>query len=222
MLGTTCVLVECEATGCATAGSGFRTSGEGGTLYACYALDNTVSGIVTANFTTCVFCVSESNSGASSYGFSDASTATGIFLHCTAYNNGSDGFHFSTAFGRNQTAINCVSDSNTGYGYNASGSNSSVQLINCAHRNNTGGSVHSNITISQGAVTLTGAPFADAAGGDFRPNSTAGAGADLRDAAYPTTLPGSTTTWRLDIGGAQHDDPAGGTPTYTRSRVVNG
>lgn len=97
------------------------------------------------------------------------------FVNCTAHSNGSDGF----APGFCCSLINCLSTSNTGYGFNAT--QSDAVLFNCADYNNTTDRA-STVFNDVSSVRLTGDPYTNAASGDFSLNSTAGAGAACRDA----------------------------------------
>jgi hypothetical protein len=79
-------------------------------------------------------------------------------------------------------------------------------LIKCATWNNTGGR-SSDVELDIDTIELTGDPFDGKASGDFRPNSTSGAGAALTAAGvYP---PSSTDNETIDVGAVQHEDAGG-------------
>lgn len=118
-------------------------------------------------------------------------------VDCTAWNNTGDGFSSTGAV----LWSDCLAVGNTGYGFNGNGS-----AENCATYGNTAGS--SNGLHESDITALSGDPFVDSGGADFRPDNTAGEGAALRGAS--TVIPSQSTNWNADIGAVQHTDPAGG------------
>lgn len=126
-----------------------------------------------------VNCISAGNAGS---GFSIGQGGCRL-INCTAYNNTSNGFVTSTT-PIGTTLANCVAWGN-GSDF-ADGSADAIQRLHiCA------GSASTFPTECHvGFITLTAAPFIDAAGGDFRLNSTAGGGALLKGLGYPQTYPG--------------------------------
>jgi hypothetical protein len=190
----------CSATGCSTAAA--FLNGGASYLYGCVAYSNTITGFSYGSSAYFDHCLAYSNSGASSDGFL-LNAQVSIAANCVAYANGRDGFHGSTL----QGYINCISESNTGVGFTTSSAQSF--RVNCATFGN--GSVTSG-TFTNSAGNLTGSAsfFTNAASGDFSLNSTAGAGAILRATGLPGVFPVGLTTGYLDIGAAQHADPAGG------------
>jgi hypothetical protein len=78
-------------------------------------------------------------------------------------------------------------------------------LINCAGGGNAADYDAADFPADsvEGFVTLTADPFTDAANGDFTLNSTAGGGAELRGAGWPSALPGLSGTSHPDIGAYQ-------------------
>lgn len=206
--------LNCEATGC-SGSAGFLVSATVSKAIFCNAHGNSTDGFYVAADGTVEHCISYGNTG---NGFYDGSLVYCQFLDCIAYNNTSSGFYFTAAFARNQTAVNCIADSNGATGFNADVATESVILLNCAYRNNTTANVSTNISYNQGGILLTGSPFTNAAGNDFTPNNTAGAGAAIRALAYPQTVwPGSSTNNYLDVGGVQHLDSGGGGTTIVTS-----
>lgn len=195
------VWVRCVATGCSTA-----TPFLSGIFVECIAHDNTVTAFIIEPGDSCIRCIADSNTGASTDGFF-AELAT-LTSNCIAYGNGRDGFRF------NDDGIviqNSIAEGNTGIGINVN-ANDAVLLNNNATYNNTGGGISGTTgkgIINLNPVTLTGSPFTNAANQDFSLNNTASAGASCRAAGYPGALPIGGTGY-LDIGVLQHQDPAGG------------
>lgn len=190
----------CTATGCSGATAAFS-----GTVLcvACEAYANTCIGFSNTNS---VLCISRGNTGANIHGFSGTN-----FVNCVAYANGGNGFSF---FGSSSVAMNCVAESNTGYGYvSGSSAQPTPYMVNCAAYNNTAGTTSAfhaqSLNLGFQAITA-GSVFVDAANGDFRLNNTANRGALLRAAGFPSTFPAGLTASYADIGAAQHQEVAGG------------
>lgn len=181
-----------------------------------YLHDNTVAGLSSSGSGQLFICdsVFESNSGAGSDGVSLSVASSSLFKNCVFYNNGRDGLRATSGgvIGKMWVVQNCIFEANAGYGINQSSGGSTTldmhSLANNAYYNNTT-AARNGFAAEQGAVTLTGSPCTNAAGGDFSLNNTAGAGAACRAAGLPGALLGSATTGHLDIGAAQHADPAG-------------
>lgn len=192
-----------SATGCATQPAIAST----GMLLASIAYDNTISGIsVGAGLAS--FCIADSNSGATSDGLFSADNETD-WVNCTSYNSGQDGVGNSS---RTSTlTMNCLAESNGRYGYNGTGIG--AVRIKCGAYNNTSGADNhtaASLVVNQGFITGTASFFVDAAAGNFALNTLAGGGALARAAGIPGIFPGGLTTGYLDVGAAQHADPAGG------------
>src|SRR3972149_5828939 len=193
----------CEALDCPT--NGFN----GGTL----ATSCQASGCGTGFNTVATFCsqaISCTNGfggGFHASGLARSCSADGFrsgasgILNCTADGCGGDGFDLVDS--TSGFVLNCLATNNTGYGYRAYGAGS---LINCADYNNTAGRSTGTTKQNVNPITLTADPYVNRAGGDFRPNSTVGGGAELRGAGVGTW--GQTDN--KDIGAVQHTDPAGG------------
>lgn len=196
----------CEASGCANGFNGTTPS----YFFGCVSHGCSNHGFtVSAGSPVSVYehCIAYGNGGS---GFAMGNARGVIALNCTAYGNTADGFNVSsTAASIGNHLVNCLSVSNTGYGFNAGSASAFVDLINCATYNNTSGAFHL-LSLTDGAVALTGNPFVNAAGGNFALNSTTGAGAAARAAGTPGAFPGALTTGYLDIGAAQHQDTGGG------------
>jgi hypothetical protein len=108
--------------------------------------------------------------------------------------------------------INCIAESNGAFGFN--GTSLGTTLSYCASYNNTSGRSTGTLASDFAGVTGTSSFFTNAAGGDFSLNATAGGGAAARAAGYPGVFPADLTTGYLDIGAAQHADPASGGGGY--------
>jgi hypothetical protein len=198
--------IGCYATGCATV-----AAFNGVDAYDCTAIANTITGFQAATTGCLTGCLSANNTGATTDGVVGAAGAT--IRNCTSYGNGRNGFSFGAA-NNVHTAINCLAVNNAAKGFfSSTNPHDNTLLINCAGYNNATGNVDSaSLPAAQqiNFVTLTGDPFANAAGLNFSANTTAGAGAALRSAGYPSTLPGTATNNYADIGVARHLDPSGG------------
>jgi hypothetical protein len=201
-------MVKCYATGCA---KGYSNTGNASYHYGCVATACTTAGFADdgANGTRHIYCISEANSG---YGFL-AITGDSHYAQCTSYGNtGANGHGFSVV--DRASLINCLATGNAHYGFtNSSGADFQSRLYNCAGYNNTSGNYDGNFLTTNnniGFVALSGDPFNNAAGGDFSLNNTAGAGASCRSAGFPTSYPQISTNNYLDIGAADHQDPASG------------
>ena len=215
---TTNVIERCEIKNCT--GSGCLVSGN---YTGCWIHDNAGYGI---NVSYADFCIENCIiSGNTNHGFYDStgagSSETMLISGNTFYNNNGDGIRQNSDYARMPWLIkNNVFYSNAGYGINLVNLNTSGKIDGCprtimynAYGSNTSGATNGVESSETGAVTLTGDPFTNAGSGDFSLNNTAGAGAALRAAGFPGTMPGGTTTGYHDIGVAQHADPASsGTP----------
>lgn len=109
--------------------------------------------------------------------------------------NTGDGLRISSAVGvENSVAFNNIVDSSTAYGINLTAgstavNNRSKSLVDFnAFRANSSGAVN-GISAGSNDITLSADPFTNAAGGDFTLNNTAGGGADLKNVAFPTSIP---------------------------------
>ena len=200
------VIAFCYATGCSTAGAAFDIGG-GYTAYveSCIAEGNTVHGFVSS--TSVANCLAINNTGATTDGFYPQGAG---LVNCTAYGNGRDGFG-NIGNSANVRWINCISESNGRNGfYGGSGANRLVR-INCATFGNvsgaTGGSTPEVIINDIVGVSTF---FIDAAGGNFTPNTVAGAGALLRGLSYISPFIGSIQETFRDVGAVQHEDGGGG------------
>lgn len=190
----------CAATGCSSA-IPYQMS----VCVDCEAYTNTVTPFSLGTNSTHIRCIARGNTGASTDGFAGSSNCATV-VQCVSYGNGRDGFRLTGGHG---LVSNCIAEGNSGAGYTIS--SNAITTVNNAGYNNTGGNV---VTTSQthcaqvGFVTLTASPFTNAASSDFSLNTTAGGGAACRAAGYPGTFPAGLTTGSLDIGAAQHRDPA--------------
>lgn len=206
--------VNCVATGCSTQAA-FQ-----GNAYGCVAYSNSITGFSSTSPVVWMSCLSINNSGASSYGFGGSSGITAI--NCTAYGNGSHGFYFAGGAVSMMT-VNCLSVSNGGYAFYMGGYNRFLK--NCAYYNNTSGGIYDagvGQVFNDGTIVLTGDPFTNAAGNDFSLNNTSGAGADLKNAGWPSVLPYGSTNNYPDIGAVRHQDPAAGGGGAALARIFGG
>lgn len=163
---------------------------------------------------TLLNCIADTNG---SHGFAIASVNPTELNQCVAYNNGGSGV--SAASGAHcYTIKNSVFAQNAAYGVIETAASSFLRVSNCAFYSNTSGQTgtvpSSSAYIVSGSVTLSASPFVDAANGDFRLNSTAGAGAACRGAGIGTFTQTAAsyagTVGYPDVGAAQHRDITGG------------
>jgi hypothetical protein len=190
----------CEATACSTAAAFSAVNARW-----CSAHDNTFTGFNTG---TVRDCLSYGNSGASSDGFLNPTSA----VNCSAYNNGRDGFRFTGA--NTYPVVNCAAENNAGFGYLTSSTSSRLILIKCGDYNNTSGRSSATSAIPANdinAIAGVATLFANAAGANF------GQATALKGTGYPSSLPPGTTSTYEDIGAGQHTPTAGG-----GARVIGG
>lgn len=176
---TLCFPQFCWASGCTT---GFNASSMINGPKGCIATGCTTGfthGLPSGQATTCVNCIADS---------------------CTTVG-------FSSTAANNCDYVNCLASNMSGVGDVGFVSTGGIRLFNCAGYNNTV-NVSGTPSCNQGFVTLTADPYVNRAGGDFRPNTTAGGGAALRAAGIGVY--GQTNN--TDIGAVQHTDAGGGDP----------
>lgn len=99
--------------------------------------------------------------------------------------------------------IGCLAVNNGGYGFGGT-NKKDVFIWDCSFYNNTSGSIEYAQGIQE-TISITGDPFVNAPADDYSLNNTTGAGAELRGILGIPAMP-----VRLDVGGDQHADPAGG------------
>lgn len=221
--GNTSQIIECEAYNCNqsnTANLGGFNITSGSVAVRCIAHDNSGannSGFIFGNGGgSLIDCIAETNG---QYGVNGTSLNSGSLIqNLTAYNNASDGVRVGNA-SASVRVENSVFDNNGGYGINVSTAGSPLHAASNAYRSNTSGQTN-GLVDSSGAVTLAGIPFVDAPNGDFRLNSTSGAGAACRGAGrgvYTETAASyAGTIGYPDVGAVQHQDAGGtsGTPAF--------
>ncbi len=201
-----------------TCGVGFSATGTA-RLYWCMAKSCTTNGFAISSGTAvCESCIAYGGSGGA--GFTNNGYQN--FINCVAYGTTGDGFA-TTATGHRTTYTNCVAVGNSGYGFSGGGV-AYLELENCAGYNNTTAnygnqaSTTPQYTIVDNFVVLTGDPFTSASTLDFSVNSTAGAGAALKAASFPSSFFGTITNNYRDLGAAQHADAPGGGVTHLAGR----
>ena len=126
-------------------------------------------------------------------------------VNCSAYNC-VNGFILNAGGAILVTHVNCVCTNST-YGFKGTGSlKAESMLINCAGYNNSSGNYHTTAYTSAnnlGFIALTASPYnaPTASPPDLSLNSTAGGGAALKNAGYPTNILGlSTAGLQLNVG----------------------
>jgi hypothetical protein len=222
----TVLLFDCVARNCSY---GFVGSFQAGVTYNCEAHNCTISGFKSSSL---VYCWADScqigfsstiksmdsciASNSTSHGVDVGNTYPFTWKKCIAVNNGGDGF-------LNGYDIGCVSQmisvGNGGYGYSLGYyPRGTPMMFDCADYNNTLGRLRNTDTLRDfRPINLTGDPFVDSAGNDYRINDIAGAGAELRQIQL-SGLAGVNGVF--DVGAIDAVViPAGGggssSPTYT-------
>jgi hypothetical protein len=198
-----------DGTSAATAAINLRNT-QGGVIVNNDVYDNACPGILTASGGVGAIVDNRvyRNTGASSDGI--LFTYTNTVMGNVAHANGRDGLRCAD-FLLSQLVRNNVSTSNGAYGLRYTGSVTlpvTGTVDYNAFYNNTSGA-RDKFTAGTHDVTLSGDPYTNAAGGNFAPNNTSGAGAALRAAGIPGPTPAGTTTGYRDIG-VQHQDSGGG------------
>lgn len=197
----------CRTTGCSSVAAF-------GTLIIsidCIAHDNTVTGFIISSSTISLRCIADSNSGASSDGFSLSGSSRSGAINCVAYNNGRDGFRIGDDV---RVVQNCIAENNGGVGIgDGAAAQDGTLLINNATYNNTGGSILTTAggkgNLNLNPIVGSGSFFVDAANQNFALNNTSSAGALARATGFPGVLPLGGTGY-IDVGVLQHQDPSGG------------
>lgn len=128
-------------------------------------------------------CIAHS---ATDYGFYPK-TSNAVMVNCTADgDNGdtNDGFYLDDTF--NSTLVNCLATNCGGYGFNFTSAAKAfrARLVKCAAYNNTSGNINNQaaLGLNIGFVTLMADPYEAIGSDDFRPNSAAGGGDELKGA----------------------------------------
>lgn len=195
-------LVDCEVSGGSVSTGGFSGYAH---YFNCYAHGITGAGFgsVGGSFYGC--CASGCTTG-----FTTANGGT--FVDCLAYNC-TNGYSCSNSSSGVGFMINCMATNNSARGWSAAaGANTPMEwtLINCAGYSNATADYDTGFNNVINFQSCSVSPFVSA-GTNFALNSTAGGGALLRAAGWPSTLAGlSTTLMYPDIGLAQHQDSGGG------------
>lgn len=128
----------------------------------------------------------------------------------TFYNQTTDAVYFPASGSNSVWLQNNVFYGNGGYAVNCNGTGTCPSFtVKRSNRNNAYGSNVSGTQPVAGLhdVTLSANPFTDAPNGDFTLNNTAGGGASLKGAAFPSGF-GTTTANSLDIGAVQSPVPS--------------
>jgi hypothetical protein len=110
--------------------------------------------------------------------------------NCAFVSNTSHGINANNGAASCYSVVNTIFDSNGGFGLSVGSWKATYQRSN-AFFNNASGKYTAGIPATPlGEVILTGSPFTSPGTGDFSLNSTAGAGAACKGAAYPSAIPG--------------------------------
>ncbi len=190
-------------------------------IYSCDIHDNAGAGIIgaqnggsgtTISMQDCIF-----DTNLIGINVTNTTTSCNITAHgCVFVDNTGDAIKMaatSSASGVTVELENNVFYGNGGYGIDNLDEQAIADANTRINRNNAFGSntpsPYTGIAAGTGEITLTADPFVSRAGRNFAPNTTAGGGAAIRAAAYPTTWPSGTTLSYHDVGAAQHQDTGG-------------
>jgi len=176
-----------------------------GNSFSCEAYANTATPFAPTTNNSCIDCIASGNTGASTDGFLLGGNTT-IVKNCISVSNGRHGFVAISGSPPN-ALLNCHAESNVGSGFIIS--NHVKLLLNCSYFGNGTNVNLSGVEGNAGAIAASASVFTNAAGQVFTLNNTAGAGALLRAASYPTLFPRGLTANYRDIGAVQHADSGG-------------
>ena len=211
------MILNCEAYDNRTSGSyGILASVSYGSasIIKCTSHDHTGSGIGQNSHAAVTDCAAW-NCSQNGFVAGDSSSYMKYFNRCTSYscNNG-----FAVGGGNAYSwFLNCHAEKNTAYGFTSTAATVQCWMYNCsAYDSGTANYRTAYLPNNTGFIDLTSSAFVDGANDDFRLNDTAGGGAALRAAGYPSTLPGTnaSTISYPDVGAFQHQDSGGATTTY--------
>ena len=202
--GTSGTIIDSHGTNC----SGTAGISGGGNVISTVVSGCTAPGFYTDTATAYLNDYSLNNSGATTDGFLVAS-GDGVVVPMignVSYGNGRHGINATNQY-QLTVFFNNILEANAGYGISAVQDSDHAKFgeNNAFYGNALGASnIAGNFT---GRIFGSASFFQNAAGGDFRLNQTAGAGALLRGAATPTLVltPTPTPNYR-DIGPVQHAD----------------
>jgi hypothetical protein len=159
------------------------------------------------------FNIIANNSGATTDGIKMTSSSRLRVDNNTFYNNGRDDLRLEGAGAGDGARIN----NNVFWGSAGKAIDSTVTNYAWAlgDYNAYASGATTNITAGPNDVVLTGSPYVNAAGNNFAPNATAGAGGAIRALGFPGAFLGLSTTGALDIGAVQHADSGGGPKSFS-------
>jgi hypothetical protein len=207
--GTSTSAYDCYVTG-QTSGSAIATGGSSGqnVIYRCVvnggsSTSDAISLSTAFNGGYAIECLVINPAG---NGILVATNSPGFVLNCTVYGYASAKTGISLT--QYVTAFNCLCVGSGSGSKGFSSTSAFSRIIGCAGYNTGGVNYDTSIGEVTNFLTLSGDPASNPGGGDYSPNSTAGAGASIRGVSF--TYPGLPTTTRRDIGASQHADPAAG------------
>lgn len=218
--------IECEFTGNITTAVITIGSIIGGIFKGCSFHDNTINVItLTTGNIYLNKCNFYNNTGAAVNNVQITGAGSVWADNVTMGTVGQHGFDIQAAL-LSGTFTNTYVQGAGGWGWNFATAMDSVVMYNCGGYNNTSGNFDvtklTNAYDQIGFLSPSADVFTNLAGGDLTLNNTAGAGALLRAAGWPSTYPGMTGTNYPDVGAYQHQDPAsgGGGASYSAPRAV--
>ena len=149
------------------------------------------------------FCLAHGNGNS---GFYSLNTIGISFLNCVSHSNTNYGYEVTYDIG---IMANCLATSNSLHGYSIGANNAGMSMTSNANWNNTSGGYRFTRVNEFGRIDLSADPYTNAAAGDFTLNNTSGGGALLRSAGFPGSIRGGNTGF-LDVGCYQASAGGGG------------
>jgi hypothetical protein len=204
-------LTACSATNCS--GTAGISLGSGCSAYALEVYNNLTHGVLVEGDNVVIgrsVARGNTTTGAvggggnvDGFGIVESTYSGWVTFDCVSRDNGRAGYNWGDTIARRTRSINCLAYGNGGEGWRTASVIDSPALINCAGGSNTSGNYNAaNLPNVIGFINLTADPHTTAT--NLAPNNTAGGGAALQLAGWPTTYPAGLTANGVDVGGVQH------------------
>lgn len=228
------IVTECEAHNCnlddASDFGGFGVTEES-TWIRCWTHHNSIAPSTSANGMTVatgageplilIDCLFTHNG---KHGCHSPGGSVSVFAYgCVFANNDESGFNSIANASTLSVFENCIFSDNADYGIEYFAASGRVSARNCGFfSNGIAPTLNVNASFLTGTITFSADPFVDATNGDYDLNTTAGGGADARNAGIGTFLEDSgeysgVTLGYPSLGAAEPDAaaPGGGQTSYT-------
>jgi len=202
-----------EVMGCTIVGIS-SNSGGNNCIMGCWVHDNTCVGISlggTGAQNQVIDCLITNCTGASSDGIIYATNVGGAtIVGNTIYGSGRDGIRLSATISiATNIIVNNIISNSSGYGINVMTAQDhpvSASINYNGYYSNTLGNTN-NLNTGPNSIAMSASPFNNPGGNDFSLNSAAVGGLELKNAGFPSVMPGQTTPVGYpDIGVYRHQD----------------